>query len=440
MTRRNEENRPTSANASLTESGLEIVQTEEVFTPSTVARKAYIDRAGIGERIRRELRVAGRPIALVGPYGCGKTTLAFVEIERMFPRHIHIICNESTTFEQLLLQAFDVLGPYYDEQLIEKSGHTPSLSAEFMGIKGQLGGKGHEETATEARVLPPQLTSRTLARFAASAEAPLVIDDIHKLADSEVAKVARSMREWQTAVLDTSPPKMVVIGTEQFTEPLLIRLMKSAPDLNRRLSSMRLSLMSSDELMGIITTGASLLNVDFSNVADMIVKWSHGYPGICHDLCFHVCYAAGVHMTSDETVKIEATHLQTALAAYVEDCSPAIQHAFDLVRLKPIGNLPHAFASLVFEKISARELDGTDLLDLQKSVAETLNCQEDAVLDGLVHLSDDTGVLVINPDTGLIQFKEPMYLACYQIRRAATTSQATRDAFISKFFEIMGDE
>lgn len=403
---------------------------EAVFTPSSLPHATFVERPEIGARLAFHLRTRGRPISIVGPYRSGKTTLVLKMIQREFDRHIHVVCKTTSTFEQLMLEAFDDLTSYYSQ-----GSKKAPMTAEFMGIKAVIArtpGNGDRQPK-----LPPQLTSRALASFAAAANAPWVIDDTHKLPRTEINKVAEAMREWQTLVLDAGTPKMVVIGSEQLTTSLPELLVAAAPDLQQRLASLTLPLMTHDELADVIEHGAKALNLDFAAVADQIIHYSYGFPGVCQDLCAHVCNAAGVRAIAARTVSFTADHLQNALQEHVDVCALEIKRALTAVGKARVNALPPAFVKTALDAIAARDLAGVELTTLTSGVASNLGVPENAVSEGLMYLTDDeTGVLRIEDDR--IHFREPMYLVQYTMTSAAARKEVRKVAFLNKFLEIMG--
>lgn len=408
-----------------------VTSVEAVFTPSSLPHATFVERPEIGARLAFHLRTRGRPISIVGPYRSGKTTLVLKMVQREFDRHIHVVCKTTSTFEQLMLEAFDDLTSYYSQGPKKQA----PMTAEFMGIKALLArapGNGDRQPK-----LPAQLTSRALASFAAAANAPWVIDDTHKLPRIEINKVAEAMREWQTLVLDAGTPKMVVIGSEQLTTSLPELLVAAAPDLQQRLASLTLPLMTHDELADLIAHGAKALNVDFAAVADQIIHYSYGFPGVCQDLCAHVCNAAGVRTAPTRSVSLTVDHLQNALQEHVDVCALEIKRAFTAVGKARVKALPPAFVKAALDAIAARDLAGVDLTTLTSAVAENLGVPENNVLEGLMYLTDDeTGVLRIEDDR--IHFREPMYLVQYTMSSAAARKEVRKVAFLNKFLEIMG--
>jgi hypothetical protein len=422
---------------SITSTENEVAHLQDVFTPSSFPEKTFVERQDVSGRLATYLEMPGRPICLLGPHRSGKSVLAVMKVKQLFKRHVHVICKTTTTFDQLVLETFNALSPYYDQARNPSDDSTPPrISPNFIRSAATDGKK--TTISREQRGLPPQLTTRALAGFAVEANAAWIIDDIHKLASQELVKVAEAMREWQALVLDNGYPKMVVIGTEQLTTDLPSKLIDAAPDLRHRLVSIPVSLMSEFELRQILNRGAKLLNVDFSKIVGQLVKLSFGFPGVCQDLCYHTCHAAKVYKTAETLTQLNSSHLEAALKEYVDVCAPSIKHEFSQFLKYPISGLPAGFTKIVLDMVEAAELNGIDLAKLTKSVTQVLSIDETQLEEGLTRLTDDEkGVLRVEPQNSLVHFREPMYFIYYRHGKVAMTGEVGRQLLVSKFLEII---
>src|SRR5580693_9183023 len=107
----------------------------DVFTPTRpAARLNYVARPALDNRLVDALRTPGKQIIVYGESGSGKSTLLLNKLRQTYPAHITTQCSSSTTYEQLLLNAFDQLDPYYvDGRTRQKTRSiSPTISADFM--------------------------------------------------------------------------------------------------------------------------------------------------------------------------------------------------------------------------------------------------------------------------------------------------------------------
>jgi energy-coupling factor transporter ATP-binding protein EcfA2 len=153
----------------------------KVFTPTTPAVLTFVEREGVNNLIVNALQTPGKQVVVYGHSGSGKTTLLVNKLTQMYERHITTRCMAGLQFDQLLLDAFDQLEPFYTREVSRESYDAveSGLRAQYLGIKATLAAQHRESTATtDVRVLPPQLTPQTLAR--------LLARPIHERADGEI--------------------------------------------------------------------------------------------------------------------------------------------------------------------------------------------------------------------------------------------------------------
>src|SRR5690242_14309632 len=88
-------------------------QVRDVFTPTKPARIAFIDRDAINQKLVSALQTPAKQIIVYGHSGSGKTTLLANKLTQLFENHITTRCMKGLKFEQLLLDAFDQLSPFF---------------------------------------------------------------------------------------------------------------------------------------------------------------------------------------------------------------------------------------------------------------------------------------------------------------------------------------
>ena len=90
------------------------------------------------------------------------------KLDQLYERHVNSRCMKGLTFEQLILDAFDQLSPFYVAE--QTTGREQKISvavgAEYWGIKSQISTSSQSTTEVKhQRILPPQLTPQALANF-----------------------------------------------------------------------------------------------------------------------------------------------------------------------------------------------------------------------------------------------------------------------------------
>jgi hypothetical protein len=335
----------------------------DVFTPSMPARVTYVDRDKVNNRIVRALKIPGMQIVVYGHTGSGKTTLLENILCRVYEKHIKTNCMKDMTFEQIILDAFDQLAPFYLSEKAEKdkSKTDLSFSAAFSEIKGQIGfSSEHESSATNKRLLPPQLTTQNLARFIGGAGYCWVLEDFHKIKEPEKVKLAQMMKLF--ADLSDSFPllKIIAIGAVNTAREVV----KYDNEMNHRVSEIHVDLMSEKEMLQIIDKGCVALNINLEQKlkAD-IVHYSNGLAAICHKLCFILCEQENINETLNNQHTFTAENLKDAIAEYIEDTSDSIKSSLDKA-------LKLNDSHFILKELAKNEISGLSLECIKKVVEE----------------------------------------------------------------------
>ena len=106
---------------------MQIYQVTDVFTPTKPARIAFIDRELINEKLVNALKMPGKQLIVYGHSGSGKTTLLANKLDQLYERHITTHCMKGMTFEQIILDAFDQLAPYYPSEVATAKKNTVAV-------------------------------------------------------------------------------------------------------------------------------------------------------------------------------------------------------------------------------------------------------------------------------------------------------------------------
>lgn len=305
------------------------VYARDVFTPSLPATLTFVERNSIDDRLVRALQTPGKQLVVFGHSGAGKTTLISTKLPLIFERHITTRCTSGMTFEQVVLNGFDQLAPFYERDIQTTRGRTVNagIKADYLAIKSEIGAsKSHSTATTSTRALPPQLTAQLLAQLMGEANACWVIEDFHKVADEEKARLAQTMKVFMDAAAEYPDVKIIAIGAVG-TGREVIRLDR---EMAGRVSEVHVPLMDDDELRQIIDRGSRLLNLEFDqHVATKIVALSSGLPIICHQLCLNICFSLHLMKAAQQPVRVEKQELEAAMKMYVEEVSDSLKERFD---------------------------------------------------------------------------------------------------------------
>jgi len=300
-----------------------------VFTPTTPAHLAFVERPTINEKLVDSLRTPGKQLVVYGHTGSGKTTLLVNKLQQLYEDHVTSRCVRSLAFEDLVLDAFDQLNVFYQagSEASSKTETSGSLSALYSVISLELRrSRSQESTTTTQRFLPPQLTVQNLARLLGAARCCWVLEDFHKLPDTEKLKMAQALKVFMDTADEYPELKIIALGAVDTARDVI----SWEPEMNTRLSEVHVPLMDDQELLAIIQKGEKLLNFSLPDALKSgIVQYSSGLAAVCHQLCLNICLTAGIESFSPASREVTQQCLDQALQKYVDDSSDTLKAAFD---------------------------------------------------------------------------------------------------------------
>jgi hypothetical protein len=342
----------------------------EVFTPTLPAKLTFVERATVDDKLVRALQTPGKQIVVFGHSGAGKTTLIDNKLEQIFETHITTRCMAGMTFEQIVLNAFDQLSPYYkkDVQFEKSSGRKASLQSEYEIVKAGLElSSSEKESSTSSRMLPPQLTPQFLGALMGDAKACWLIEDFHKVGEPEKVKLAQTMKVFMDVAASYPDLKVVAIGAVSTGREVV----RYDQEMSGRVAEISVPLMANEELRLIIEKGARLLGLAFdSSVERQIVSLSNGLPAICHQLCLNVCFAMNVVSTAIPGRAVGQADLDAAIKMYIDDASDTLKERYDrAVRNRRQGRFDNG--RIIVKALCEFDQDGAVYGNLHKTIKNT---------------------------------------------------------------------
>ncbi len=354
-------------------------------------------------------------MVVYGPSGSGKTTLLVNKLEQLYPDHITTRCTAATTFEALLLSAFDSLNVYYSSTASIKKGRSISakLETDYFGIKSAVETAASREVQVSlSRLLPPQLTPQRVAEFCGAAGCCWVWEDFHKVPQAEKAKVSQMMKVFMDTAAEYKDVRIVAIGAVDSAREVI----QYDPEMRNRVAEIAVPLMMQDELDELLKKGESLLNIRLGKLRHDIAKYSSGLAAVCHQLGLNICFAAGVHETCHKEMVVDATQFRTALERYLSDASDTLKAVFELAmkqqQMRSFDN-----ARLIIRAMAQLGDSGGSHAEILKAVRKTEPKYPASNLTAYLRelqTSKRAEILRYNPVSGKYFFSDPLYLAYSQ--------------------------
>lgn len=329
---------------------------EKVFTPSTVAKLTYVHRDESEAEMERSLNIPGLQMVLYGPSGCGKTTLTTNMLNKHRKKHVISRCQSTTTMEDLLCNAFDMLNVYYVDEKTNTSRKEVGGSINYPSLYKEIYTKvHHEEKSTAKRALSIQLTPQRLAEFMGNASYLWVIEDFHKVSEEEKRRLADILKIFVDTADVFPKTKIICIGAVA-TARELVELDKN---LTNRIAEIKVSLLKNEEIVKIIEKGSGLMNISIDDsLKGKITYYSNNLASVCHQLCYDMCAKKGVYKTKlRKNVNFTEDDFKYAVQSHVKQRQDTFSKIYDRALTLNLGmKIFFAFDASNKERLGSLEI------------------------------------------------------------------------------------
>ncbi|MCE9622653.1 MAG: ATP-binding protein [Actinomycetia bacterium] len=386
----------------------------QVFTPTTQAKINFVERHSLNERVVDALRTPGKQVVIYGETGSGKSTLLSNKLDQLYEAQITTRCQNLMTFEQLIIDAFDQLAPFYVEggSFATEASTRSTLGADFRAIRAQVEvGKSVKSGSDLKRVLPPQLTPQRLGQFLGERKICWVLEDFHKVAKAEKTALSQSLKVFCDLAQAYPQVKIVALGATDSAREVV----EYDPEMANRVAEIHVPLMTDVEIFEILSGGEQLLNIDFGTLKDLIVTYSVGVAAICHQLALNMCTTRGVNETSEDKIVFDASDLQAALKKYIDDQSDTLKSRFDKalrrMRVKKYDN-----CQIILRVMATGDPDGMLHSEILAEVRKVHPKYPPSNLTTYLRAlqSEDRGAVLKSSNAGRYSFTDPYhYLFCH---------------------------
>lgn len=365
------------------------IKPQDVFTPAKAATINYVKRNDLVNNIHNLFDTDGKQLVVFGYSGSGKTTLITNELHNQRIKHIITRCTQDTTYDRLILNAFDQLNIYYEKSRTYRI--DSSISADFKGLKSQIGGSNN---STTERILPYQLTAEKLAIFLGEVECYWIIEDLHKLHIDERRKVADTLKIFIDVANLHPKTKIICLGAVNSSKDLI----ELDPNLNNRVADINVPLLSNSEIRSLILNGFSLLSVSIPEKnLKQIIDLSNNIGSVAHQLCLNICRALNITKSSIiEKVSVSDNAIQDSVQTFVKEHAGRFKSLID--KIFSTGKI----GQQLLLQFSKAELDGIPIETLYKNLS---SFTEESVSELLNTLCSAEYEEVIRYDSNAKKFK-----------------------------------
>lgn len=384
---------------------------EKVFTPSTVAKLTYIERRSLETEVVKYLLIPGMQLVLYGHSGCGKSTLIANVIHKQNLKSITTRCDNNTKYNDLLLCAFDQLNPYFKTESTTRNSSviSSSISSQYTSMSLALSNeKSQEEKAI--RALPVQLTPQRLAEFLGEAKCVWIIEDFHKVVDSEKKKLLDVLKIFVDTSERYPEMKTVCIGAVGTGRELI----EHDSNLSGRIAEVYIPLMTLDELALIVKKGFKMMNIAIPERINIkITYYSNKLASVCHQICYDICYYSNNKKTKFIKKAITDDDLKHAIASFVRKNADTFSKIYEhAIVSRERKNIIESIVSMDKEYLSSEEIykEIRKKNELQRSVFQ-------ASLDDLT-MSDCFEILRFDQNSKKYSFSTPIFQTFVKMRLA----------------------
>lgn len=380
------------------------IRLEAVFTPTKAALLNYVSRPEIDNMLDSEMAIPGKQILVYGHSGSGKTSAVRYLLKKFGYDFVITQCESSTTFEQLILNAFDSLDTFIvsEKKRSRKISMSEKLESEYHSIKMSIGREeSQEKTVTMSRLLPPQLTPQKLAQFMGKAGIVWIIEDFHKVADSEKKRIADVIKIFVDNANDYSISKIICIGACESAHELV----QLDPNLRSRVSEVSVPLLNEEEIEAIVTNGFKLLNVfPCKSVVDKLVYYSDRLGASAHQMCMDICKKEGISKTQFRKKIIGDKSFQYAIEGFISRSSDTLKSIYEAAVKNELGwYILKTFSRNTMEKLSFEKV--------KKIVnSRNRNFSDEAIQNKLQELSSSAfNIIYFNNNSGKYALTSPFW-------------------------------
>lgn len=386
----------------------------KVFTPTSAAIVNYVERTELEEKVNSELNTPGKQLVLFGSSGSGKTTIIQHLLSKCNIRYIITHCDSQMTFDSIILNAFDNLNVYVEQEKTKTSSSSKQASVgfEYQSLKSLCQVQLGETVSTRyAPLLPPQLTPQKLAKFCGELNTIWIIEDFHKVNAEEKKRIADMLKIFVDVANQYSTTKVICIGACESASELV----QFNPDLKNRVSEVRVPLLTENYIRNIIRNGFEMLNVKIPpSLEDKLIFYSARLGSQVHQMCLDICNGLCIKQRSRKCIMLDdSAFIKYAVKSFVEHNEGKFSSIYD----KAIRNELGWYVLVTFTKNSQEKLAFREIKKLVNQKGRSFTDEE--IMITLEELqSPENEIIIYNQSTEKYKISSPFWLAFLRMQFA----------------------
>ena len=323
--------------------------------------------------------------------------------------------------------------------MLKKNSIDTKISQDYFLIKNQLGISVSTDSSSKTiRILPPQLTAQNLAKFMGVANCCWVLEDFHKVPESERTKLSQIMKIFMDMADIYKNLKIVAIGAVDTAR----QVVEYDGEMRNRVAEIHIPLMSPEEVSRIITKGGGLLNIDFDqSIIKGISNYANGLASVCHHLCLNICSSQDIYETLPSKHIVNDAELNAALNLYMDEASDTLKKAFEKAfkqeRTKKFDN-----AKLILKALSEIPQEGALRAErYQKIIVNEPNYPQGNLTSFLKKLCsyESDSLIKCDSNSGKYSFNDPLYRSFAIVLFSKDSPKYSGDKNIEKTVQALQD-
>lgn len=284
----------------------QIYLTTQVYGVSNEPVASYVERGEVDQEFRKGLGLS-KHVVVYGASKQGKTALMHKNLRK--EDYVKVECSPNTTPVDIYKSILRQLEVEFEQSKVSLGGPHSNLGKAEQHSSGTTSTE-IRYTKVDYNLALSQDISEILRKF--NFDKRIVLENFHYLTPETQAQLAFDLR-----VFEDQDIRFIILGIWRERN----RLPQFNGDLLDRLIEIPVEPWTYFDFKKVVQEGAEMLNVDFTDIMEDLIRSSFDSIGVLQELCKETCMAAGVRQTNPTTIKLTKEHLKKAVTKKLDDYS-----------------------------------------------------------------------------------------------------------------------